>query len=183
MTDGWPREMRISVEERNRSLLELLFVRSAWGLVLDEPALEPVPDPGVSELPAAPDTQTWETRWREAWSRAWDALLQSSPSTSTSDRRPLTWIEQFGSDGIDQRALVDWLDGFMPDLSAALDSRPERRNIAALRGAWESGLEAIVVLPYRYPYAERISIRYLVVSSGVRQDPDRYAEALQLRAI
>ncbi len=183
MTSGWPREMLIFVEERDRSLLELLFIRSAWGLLPDEPAIDPSPDPGTSARPAKPDQQTWEAWWREAWELAWAAQLAALPVAPTRmDHKSPSWIDQFGEDGLDTEALARWIDQFVPDLRAPLESRPERRNVAALKSAWESGLDTIIVLPYRDAYAVRVSDRHLAVSAAVRNDPARYAEALQLRA-
>jgi hypothetical protein len=183
MNSEWPREMLIFVEERDRSLLELLFVRSAWGLLPDEPALDPSPDPGASARPVTPDQQTWEARWREAWALAWASQFTDQPSEPAQiGRRSPSWMDQFGEDGIDTDALARWVDHFVPDIRAPLESRPERRNGAALKSAWESGLDTIIVLPYRDAYAERVTDRHLVVSAAVRNDPVRYAEALQLRA-
>lgn len=179
----WPREMQIFVEERDRTLLELLFVRNAWGLLPAEPALEPSPDPGASARPVTPDRPTWEARWRNAWELAWADQLAAQPGVPTHPfHRSPSWTEKLGEDGIDIDALARWLDSLVPDLRTPLESRPERRNVAAVEGAWESGLDTIIVLPYRGYFAERVSDRHLVVSAAVRNDPIRYAKALQLRA-
>ncbi|MBO9579031.1 MAG: hypothetical protein J7480_09735 [Microbacteriaceae bacterium] len=181
--NDWPPEMRIHVEERDRNLLELLFVRSAWGLLPQEPALEPRPDPGSSARPDAPDRATWEDWWREAWKLAWEAHISAPPGALAHlDHRSTSWIAQFGDEGIDTEALARWVDQLMPDLAMPLASQPEWRNAGVLRGAWATGLDTIIVLPYREPYAERVSARHLAVSPPVRNDPARYAEALRLRA-
>lgn len=183
MNNGWPPEMVIFIEERDRSLLELLFVRSAWGLLPGEPALDPIPDPGASARPATPHQHTWEARWREAWELAWASqFTDQSGEPAQIGRRTPSWIDQFGEDGIDTDALARWVNHFVPDLRAPLKSHPERRNVAALKSAWESGLNTIIVLPYRDAYAQRVTNRHLVISAGVRNDPIRYAKALQLRS-
>lgn len=181
MASEWPPTMRISVEVRDRSLLELLFVRSAWGLLKGEPELAPSPDPGVSARPVEVDVPMWESRWQEAWDLVWEARLAARRGAPMYlDHTVRSWIEQYGEGGIDTFAMGKWIDQFIPELDAPLETHPERRNVAALKGAWESGLETIIVLPYRAPYAERVSRHHLVVSASVRNDPDRYADALRL---
>lgn len=183
MKDRWQPEMRIVVEQRDRNLLELLFVRSTWELLPDEPVLDPTPDPGTSTRPDEPDKATWETWWREAWTLTWNTRL-TTPSGApplAAGLQPTSWIAQFGDNGIDTDALARWVDLFTPDLRARLDTQPERRNIAALTSAWESGLDTIVVLPYKAPYAERLSTRHLAISTTVRNQPELYNNALDLR--
>ncbi|MGN7200414.1 hypothetical protein [Arthrobacter sp. SAFR-044] len=55
---------------------------------------------------------------------------------------------------------------------------PNDRSFPALIPAWESGIDSIIVLPYRGYFARRITRRHVVVSAEVRSTPEQYSRAL-----
>ena len=60
----------------------------------------------------------------------------------------------------------------------SLEEEPERMSLDALIPAWQAGLTKIVTIPCRVSYTHRIGERALLMTEGTRNDPNRYAAAL-----
>lgn len=169
----WPSAMSISVNEADRGLLELLYVRSAWHLAAGLPDVEPPPDPGASQRPDHPSQETWSEWWREAWQQEWTVRQVEPPGV-----RAPSWTRQFGAGGLDLDALERWIISLTPVSLPTLREEPERHVISALTSAWESGLKCVIVLPFRGNYSWTASPHCLVVSRVTRAHRDRYSDAL-----
>lgn len=88
------------------------------------------------------------------------------------------WKAQYGPDGIDSDALNQWREAVRCPRSVRLEDEPEHRAVDALAGAWRTGIDSILVPPYRGSWARRIGNHQLVVSKTTREDPGLYAAAL-----
>lgn len=191
----WPHDMVIAVEDDPNNLLQLLFIRSAWGIAQDLPipALVSEPDPGASAMPSTASREEWGERWRRQWERAWDWYLIrdsgepvtpeilraiSVPGAPLHPAFPPFWTAEYGEDGLDRDAVGRWQLSVAGDRAQSLEQQPERISLPALIDAWEAGLELVTVLPYAGYFALRLSPRHLVVSKSTRAEPDRYSRAL-----
>ncbi len=188
----WPHDMMIRVNDGPKHLTLLLFVRQAWSLANDMgiPQLEPAPDFGDSQMPASADAATWDKRWQKAWHQAWSwyeieepthhptpAELRESedPSQGLNQFVPPFWTKQYEWEGLDRDAYHAWEQSLTPKFPQ--DAEP--RSLQALIPAWKSGIDTIIVLPYKGYFAQRLSRRHLVVSADVRHNPDDYSRALR----
>lgn len=189
----WPQDMLIRVTDDPHNLTLLLFIRHAWSIAGDVelPELAPVPDTGDSSLPASPGRAEWERRWKESWNQAWRWFEIEDPSrhpTSSAEFRELTdpglglnpvippfWTQQYEWEGLDSAAFQAWDQGLVPKFP----QDAERQVLPALIPAWESGIDSIIVLPYRGYFARRITRRHVVVSAEVRSRPEQYSRALR----
>ena len=171
--------MVIRVDDEPAALLTLLFIRDAWGLAdCGTPAdLDPMPRRGTSALPGAASRDEWSARWLTAWERTW-VWYEGPGAVSPTPTFPPLWQAQYGPDGIDRDALNQWREAVRRPRSVRLEDEPERRSVDALAGAWRTGIDSILVLPYRGYYASRIGNHQLVVSKTTREDPELYARAL-----
>lgn len=199
----WPRDMTITVDDRPHVLLELLWVREAYGL---EPTGEGLP-PLLTDAPEtarAIDLATAErTAWEEAWPRVWHAAvrhagrdddpvalerLQSTPPGSR-ERAELfqqligvTWRDEFGDAAFDDPSYAAWSErGWERHRAAiplALGEAPERRDLGALIPAWQAGLTKIVTVPCRGEFVRRISDHALLMTESVRAESTAYRRAL-----
>ncbi|MFV0406254.1 MAG: hypothetical protein ACK5LN_05450 [Propioniciclava sp.] len=114
----WPHDMVITVEDGSQQLLELLWLREAWGL-------QPVGDlpPRLVDEPEragdSDDREAWETAWPEVWQEAANhAAVLVEPSmfeqlqrtgNGSLERAELlrrmvgpTWRDRFGDDAFDE---------------------------------------------------------------------------------
>ncbi|MGZ3386697.1 MAG: hypothetical protein ACXVB5_17500 [Isosphaeraceae bacterium] len=188
----WPQDMAIRVNDLPHNLILLLFVRQAWSIApdMDIPPLSPEPDCGQSSLPKSADVATWDHRWRTAWHQAWswyeieDPTHHPTPaemrefSDSSQELNPFIppfWTQQYGSEGLDQAAYQAWEQRLMPKFPQ--DAEP--RSLQELIPAWKSGMDTIIVLPYKGYFAQRLTRRHLVVSAETRNNPEQYSRALR----
>lgn len=188
----WPQDMAIRVNDLPHNLTLLLFVRRAWSIApdMDIPHLSPEPDCGQSSLPKSADVATWDRRWRTAWHQAWswyeieDPTHHPTPaemrefSDSSQGLNPFIppfWTQQYDSEGLDQGAYQAWEQRLMPKFPQ--DAEP--RSLQELIPAWKSGIDTIIVLPYKGYYARRLTRRHLVVSAETRNNPEQYSRALR----
>lgn len=195
----WPSGMKISVNEHETHILELLFIRDAWALSpKDEaPATSPKPHPGNSKRPGNDSLEEWNHRWSWAWRRAWEWYTASNSSASSpleaprnrlqpnqppTPTAPPRWVTQYGSDGIDFDAYRTWAEQLRSDPLVPFEQQPERISVEALTAAWRRGLTTILALPYIGHYARRITPSHLVVSFETRHDPKAYSQALATSA-
>lgn len=197
----WPHDMVISINPDETELLDLLWIRAAWGLqpvgdVPPELEIEPTPSQSVQFLRR--DKRHWESAWSELWVAAlghrgrlrvrgrFDALFASAEGSD--ERRRLietitgpSWRDRFGHDGFDE-AHGHWLETVqranLEEHRLPLEEHPERRSLPALIGAWERGLEQIITIPCAGDYTRSIGENCLCVTRATRFDPDRYSFAL-----
>lgn len=182
------------MDDHPLSLNLLLFVRHAWSIAqdVDVPALSPAPDPGSSEMPVSSSSEVWADRWLVAWDRAWDWFKVQEPDRSQhptpelmrhlsrpgQELHPLfppLWTSEYDWDGLDIEAFNNWHNS----LVQIPPSGAERRNLADLIPAWESGVDTIIVLPYEGFFARRVTRRHLAVSAETRDDSHTYGRALR----
>jgi hypothetical protein len=193
----WPHDMVISVADDEDQVMELLWVREAWGLhpVGDLPPLLVDPPAEVRETPEA-------ALWENAWPAMWGAVIRhagividpasirevaATPAGSPvradllAQLRGPTWRDRFGESAFDDR-YPSWIGRLFQARKAArprsFDDEPERRALAALVAAWEAGLTRIVTTPCRGEHTRIISESALLVTDTTRADTDLYSAAL-----
>ena len=143
----WPHDMVITIEDDAFPLIELLWVREAWGL-------HPPPGgpPRLTRTPARIGEPEDRAGWETAWPALWEGAVQHAAAAPdpalfaalTSDQ---VGSDQVGSDqvGADERAALvraytgpTWPDRFGPaSLGTAFDewNRAEREQRLALAAA------------------------------------------------
>lgn len=201
MGNPWPADMVISVDDDSSQLLELLWVREAWGLrpVGDLPPLLVDTPPRVGD---PDDRVAWETAWPEVWGdvvRHAAVLVEPSvfqdllrKASGSQERAELlhrlhgpTWRDRFGDAAFDE-GYRDWSEvrfsARRDHRARALAESPERRSLEALIPAWEAGLSKVSTIPCRGEYTRILGGSVLLVTEATRSDPDRYADALRLFA-
>lgn len=190
--------MVISIDDHPLALNLLLFVRHAWSIVpdVDVPVLDRAPNPGASAMPVSASRDEWTDRWQIAWQRAWDwysiqepdrtkhptpEIMQDvlRPGQELHPLMPPLWTSEYEWEGLDREAFNQW----QATLSPFPPRGSERKNVADLIPAWESGLDTVLVLPYAGYFARRMTRRHLAVSAVVRNAPDLYGRALREGAL
>ena len=182
------RKVRVSLLVSPNSFARLLFVRSVWGLDANGvPPVELEPEPGNSERPAHHNLDELNALWRQDWERAlreYDAKTarEGGPDEATLELLATLTDEELWwhmtsepspkwTSGVDTVAFNHWLDVMHEGRWPSPEDTPEYRSLAALVGAWETGMTTIVQLPLAGFWAERVSITHLMVSAPVRRDP------------
>lgn len=188
--------MTITIEDSPVALLELLWVREAWGLDPGSPSPPPLLA-GPVRLRQAPGPAEWERAWPELWEEcvlhaAVDAgpILQRLLSTADAspERAELldsllgpSWHRRFGDESVGE-PFAAWQQerhGALLKTSAVpIDETPERRSLDALVPAWEAGLTKVVTIPCRGEYTRVVAESTLIITEADRREPDRYADAL-----
>lgn len=195
----WPHAMVISVDPDPQQILELLWVREAWGL---RPADVDVPMlVGAPERVGEPtDRDAWETAWPQVWedvvqhtgvlvepSRFEDELRRAA--VGSQERAELlrrafgpSWRDRFGDDAFGEEFRT-WSHRRFEEQKAqrprSVAESPERMALDALVPAWEAGLAKVVTIPCRGDYTRVIGGSVLLVTEDTRRDADRYAAALE----
>lgn len=195
----WPHDMGISVEDDSAPLLELLWLREAWGL---KPTGDRLP-PGLVDPPARAGDPADHDAWEAAWPRMWeDAVVHTAvafePSlfevparaaSALAERAELirrvhgpTWRERFGDAALGE-GFRAWTEArFLTrrdDRPRSLAESPERRSLDALIAAWRIGLSNVVTIPCRGDHTRVIGGSVLLVTEATRKDPERYDAALR----
>jgi hypothetical protein len=198
----WPHDMVITIQDDTNTLLELLWIRAAWGLrVSGTHVPPPLADASVDALPliASPEQiGLWEAGWPSMWDACvrhaavdfdksiFDAV-RASP-TDSAERALLLrglggpdWRDEFGNDALP----AEWkawnitrFDQRAANRPTSLDSDPERMALDALIPAWEAGLTRLIVIPCEGSFTRRVSDNALLLTEETRDDPSRYADAL-----
>ena len=195
----WPHDMTITVEDDPHTLLDLLWIREAWGL---EPIGDDLPPLLVATLER--ERREPDPRWADAWPGLWRACLEHAgaerepglierlhgQSIDPAERAELrgrlagpSWRDEFGDAALTERHEA-WSAARTEELLARmrhprpLDEEPERRSLDALIPAWRSGLTKLVVIPCRGTFTRRVGPNALLVTAETRDDPARYAGAL-----
>ena len=194
--EAWPVDMSITIQDVD-SLIFLLFVRSAWGIVsVGVPDLEFEPAVGSSRRPPSVGPVIAEQQWRVDWDRAWQPFSPRRTGIHSPDpetQRMLDtlsdeelWVATSGvpsdlwDEGVDRDALWEWqqaLEGGIHRLP--LEEHPERQSLPALIDAWRTGLTTVIELPFAGYYADRLDQERLLVSMHTRRDPALYSRALR----
>lgn len=199
--DGpWPHDMVITVEDRPHALLELLWVREAYGLRV---AGEDLP-PQLVDTPRSVDGVTEATRseWQAAWPRVWRAaavhagrddspqLMERLQATANGSPERVdllhelfgpSWREEFGDDVFDdsyrawEQRGIDW---HMGTIQERLQDSPEHRDVEALTAAWNRGLTKVVTIPCQGEFSRAVSPTALLMTDATRADSDAYRRAL-----
>ena len=198
----WPHDMIITVEDRPSALLELLWLREAYGLHVEGDDLPPLliraPDPAEKTVDDATRGE-----WAGAWVRLWHdvaahagrerdpKLLEQLHGTALggAERMALlseligpSWDDEFGRDALEDPSYRRWAESSMQEFHAsrprALADSPEHRDLEALVPAWRAGLTQIVVIPCRGEHTRSLAPNALLVTEGTRADSDAYRRAL-----
>ena len=167
----WPHDMVITVDDDPVSLVELLWVRDAWGL---QPLHDDVPPPLVDspEPQITADNEVEIGAWQAAWPELWTATLRHAgdvidpalfdairgTASSSTERMDLlaritgpSWHDRFDEAGLEhyQPWQSSQLHRRMATLPGAAKEQPERQSLEALITAWRHGLTKIVTIPCR----------------------------------
>ncbi|MDY0912301.1 hypothetical protein [Rathayibacter festucae] len=189
--------MMITVEDNPLALLELLWVREAWGLTTPADSPPPLEQP-AAKLGAANVDAEWERAWPQLWQECLDhlaietgPLLQQLPNTadgSPERARALglvlgpSWHDRFADDSLGTPFLTWQTEqrSAQPNThDVPLDVTPERRSVRALVSAWEAGLTKVVTLPCRGEYTRAVSGSTLILTNNDHRDQSRYGAALR----
>lgn len=201
----WPHDMLITVDDQPLSLLELLWLREAYGLGprgADLPPLLLDPPPALPR--SAINIEEHEKQeWERAWPRVWHAAVAhvgevrnpvaSDELDATNDgsieradllRRIIgpRWRDTFGHGAFDNNWYRAWLQGQTGGNWAATRTRaedePEQRDLAGLVPAWRAGLIKIVTIPCLGEFTRRVGKNTLLLTAQTRQNSDSYRYAL-----
>ncbi|ATG52556.1 hypothetical protein CFK38_14275 [Brachybacterium vulturis] len=171
--------MVIAVDPRSR-LLHLLYDHSALRLENTRglpPLISEPPIIAASE-PVHPSGKSWQDEWEQSWdaTRQWYRTRTRDTPPESPPRHRIR--DDAGREVLDDDERSRWFDEVAPvDLTAARTS-PEHVCLDALVPAWRTGLETILVLPYRGEHAERLSLGTLLVSPATRRSPSAFRKAL-----
>ncbi|MET4097997.1 hypothetical protein ABIB37_000234 [Agrococcus sp. UYP10] len=193
----WPDDMAITIDDHPTFLLELLWIRDAYGL-------QPAGDapPLLVDAPATqgttPDAAVWEAAWPELWGGALrhagsgiePGLLEAidRAALGSSERHELferllgpRWAMRFGGSALDV-SFLGWnerhVDRLMRGWSHRHEDEPELKALGALIPAWRAGLTRIVTIPCHGEHTRRIGTSALLMTDATRADPARFAAAL-----
>lgn len=194
-SNAWPKQMEISVSVRPHRLLELLWVREAYGLhpTSDVPLLVDPPD----RLDVTVDTDAWSATWDTFWAASLhreavgvpEGFSERLSQTALSSRarseligslRGPSWSETFGEHTLGE-ACFDWCrrqTSESPDLLQPLEETPERISTEALTHAWEKGFTKIVTIPCRGTFFQKVDTNALLVTDETRNDADLLSTVL-----
>lgn len=138
------------------TLVELLFVRDVWELPVadDLPVADPPPDRAGSTRPRRPEVVAeWEALWADALNHL------------DSVRDEHFWGRRHGLDGINLAAMRAWkttITRQIEAVAAEYHHAPETLLHAELDAAAGRGLNALIILPVRGPFARSNGPRLLV---------------------
>ncbi|GAA3860466.1 hypothetical protein GCM10022381_01160 [Leifsonia kafniensis] len=195
--------MLITVEDDPHALVDLLWIREAWGL---RPVGDNLP-PLLSDKSVGAHTGTDASggvgTWQNDWPAMWEACVRHAGQVrdetlfeqlqgtafGSAERDELlhqfvgpTWRDKFGDDAFAAQ-YETWnlakLDARSRRRPQPLEDAPEHVSLAALIPAWRAGLSTIVVIPCLSSYTRVIGPHSLIVTSETRDDPNRYSQALK----
>ncbi|MGN6221438.1 MAG: hypothetical protein ACTHNQ_18215 [Microbacterium sp.] len=197
----WPHDMVITVEDRPHALLELLWVREAYGLRVEGDDLPPLLTD--TPEPVAGVTERMRTEWEQAWPRVWRAaaahegrddasrLIQELQRSALGSRerwellQQLTgpsWRDEVG-DAVFDDGFREWdqrgHDRVIAAMHAPAPIGPERRDLDDLIAAWRAGLTKVVTIPCVGEFDRRLSPTALLTTDAARADSDSYRRALR----
>jgi hypothetical protein len=144
--------------------------------------------------------KAWEEVWPSLWKACLDHVTQGSDprlfeelqatKDGSAERAELlsklsgpSWREAFGPDAFTE-SYGEWSQAWYESLgrknAVPLEETPERRVLRALVPAWEAGLEMVVTIPCEGDFLRVLGTSALLVTENTREDPVRYAAALEL---
>ena len=198
----WPHDMLITVEDDPHSLLDLLWIRETWNLhpvAVDlPPLLVDESNRAQAKTEPSPGPKTWSDAWPSLWERCVHhagvirdaAVIERLYETKdgSPERVELlqtmigpSWRDEIGDEALTEEYETWNLARFEAQARRqplSLDEEPERMSLDALIPAWRAGLSKIVTIPCHGSYTRRIGEHVLLVTDETRNDPKRYAEAL-----
>ena len=168
-------------------LVELLFVRAAWGLDVapDIPAGSPPPDPGAS---VRPERAGLEGLWGALWQQALVWRVSWPPSGAVP-----SWVAVYGTDGLDLLQLRLWTRAVRSDLAAAINAQLAEDGGATglhrrtyhngrIEDAAALGVSTVLVLPVSGYYASRPAADTIVLSREAFTDDEQWKRSLDADA-
>lgn len=199
----WPYDMVITVEDRPDALLEMLWIREAYGLHPDGADLPPL----LIDTPAAPMERVPSRAERNEWERAWPGLwqqvaehagrepdprqyemLERTPGGSPEREAILremfgpSWRDEFGDGMFDDDSYRDWsrrgMDAQLSAMRRGTTPSPEHLNVDALVRAWRAGLTKIVTIPCEGVWSRSITSHAMLMTDATRNDTAAYQQAL-----
>ena len=198
----WPHDMLITVENDLQPLLDLLWIREAWNLSPVAVDLPPLLVDDSDRAQAKTEPSGGATTWSDAWPSLWErcvhhaglirdaAVVEQLYETEdgSPERAELlqtitgpSWRDEFGAAAFTEDYETWNLARFEAQARRqprSLDEEPERMSLDALIPAWQAGLTKIVTIPCHGSYTRRIGEHALLMTDETRNDPKRYAEAL-----
>ena len=199
----WPHEMTITVDDSPSTLLELLWIREAYDLHIDDDDLPPL----LTDSPAAANgpalTESTRATWEQAWPRLWRAVAQHAGrdqdpgqferlhQTANGSRERLqilheivgpSWRDEFGDAAFDDTSYREWdqrgTDRQISAMHRMGAESPEHRDLDALIRAWRTGLTNVVTIPCRGEFSRKITDNALLMTDATRADSAAYQRAL-----
>ena len=196
----WPHDMVITVDDDPALLVELLWIRDAWGLQPHHddvpPQLVDSPDPQVNE-----DNEVDIGAWQAAWPELWNATLRHAgevrdpalfdairgTANNSTERMELlaritgpSWRDRFGEAGLEryQPWQASQFRRRTVGLPNAAEEQPEHRSLEAVITAWRRGLTKIVTIPCRGAFTRSIGEHTLLITDETSADADHFSAAL-----
>jgi hypothetical protein len=194
--------MVITVEDDSQVLLELLWIREAWGLNPVGHDLPPVLSDKLIRPPASAVPPDRVATWQAAWPGMWDACIRHAglirDSTAferlhetaggSQEREQMlrelfgpSWREEFGDEALTEQYTA-WTEARFETQSRShrrsAEEEPERVSLAALVPAWRGGLSKIVTIPCQGSYTRLIGEHTLLMTEETRNDARTYSDAL-----
>lgn len=193
----WPHDMVISIDDSPHHIVELLWVREAYGLRPKGDLPPPLVDAPLRADEAAPAGE-----WDGARPEVWDTVVRhatgvvTSPSfeeiKNTADGSPEraellalmrgpTWRDRFGDTAFDESYSL-WREKRFREQSAkrplSLAESPEHRSLDAVISAWEAGLSKVITIPCRGEYTRVVGDTALLMTEATHTNPELYTAAL-----
>ncbi|GAB3264408.1 hypothetical protein [Arthrobacter pigmenti] len=195
--------MSITVEDHPSALLDLLWVREAYGL---QPRGHDLP-PALADSPAPVSDSTVPAATRSAWEEAWPRICNAAVAHAGAETDPRqveelersalgsveraevlqrlmgpTWRDEFGASAFDNYSYDAWIregmDRRLQKTARRFEDHPERRDLTALIPAWRAGLTRLVTIPCVGAFTQKISPHALLMTDATRENSDTYRRAL-----
>jgi hypothetical protein len=194
--------MVLRIVDDDQAVVELLWVRAAWGLSPRgdaPPSAEGMPEPAPTAERLRRDKREWNDAWTELWSAVLGHVgkpeepglfeaLQEAPLGSVERARLLeelsgpSWRDRFGHAAFADDAYRRWeqilFEATMAEAHRPSEEHPERRSLDVLIPAWERGLDTVVVIPCSGEYTRTVGSNALCLTRAARLDRERYERAL-----
>lgn len=199
----WPHDMRLTIEDDSHALLELLWIREAWGLQpdMDDPP-PPLADDHGDGQPVTGASPTRLAEWQNAWPAIWDDCVRHAgriqdgvlfeavrdAAVGSPKREELlrelvgpSWRDVFGSEALPEE-YESWalarFEAHSANHPRSMNEQPEWVALPALVPAWRAGLEKVVAIPCRGSFTRVVGPHSLMVTQETRNDPALYSDAL-----
>jgi hypothetical protein len=194
----WPHDMMLIIDTPH-TLLDLLWIRQAWGLRAQgddlPPALTATPEPVTPAARAAAPVAEWEAAWPEVWAacvshagtpRDDDLFRRLRRTDLSADEHRALFLQLRGPSWRDRFGTEAYADGRRQWENSEVERQHsaqrdvERSLLDAVIPAWKAGLTKVVEIPCRGTFTRRIGPHGLLVTTETRGDEERYRQALSL---